>query len=43
MAFTLADARDQILARAASAAPATVIAATAVTLPMTVAMVTTSG
>ena len=36
VAFSLADARDQILARAASAVPATVVrAATAMTVPIT--------
>ena len=37
VAFSLADARDQILARAASAVPATVVpaTATAMTVPIT--------
>ncbi|MGA9924988.1 MAG: AI-2E family transporter, partial [Isosphaeraceae bacterium] len=35
VAFSLADARDQILARAASAVPATVVPATAMTVPIT--------
>jgi hypothetical protein len=37
VAFSLADARDQILARAASAVPATVVPATALTVPVTAA------